>query len=122
MCDTICWFRVEDPVLREPSSGTKNAVILKKVTAFFLGVSMYYVYVLISAKDGQFYIGQTNDINKRIIKHQKGYVRSTRDRRPLKLVHIEKFTDRAQAMRREKFLKSGEGHTFLNFKLVNTIP
>ncbi len=83
---------------------------------------MKYVYVLVSIKDGKYYIGQTNDIKSRITRHQRGYVRSTRHRRPLKLLYFEKYEDRGTSMRREKFLKSGEGHRFLNSKLVELAP
>ena len=83
---------------------------------------MYSVYVLRSEKDGLIYIGQTNDLKLRILRHQKGYVKSTRNRRPLKLIYFEEYRDRGTAMRREKFLKSGAGHNLLNSKLGRRGP
>ncbi len=66
---------------------------------------MYYVYVLISKKDGLFYVGQTNDLSRRLWRHQQGYVRSTRHRRPLELLFYEEYETRSEAMKREKFLE-----------------
>ncbi|MCG2716332.1 MAG: GIY-YIG nuclease family protein, partial [Candidatus Marinimicrobia bacterium] len=46
----------------------------------------YYVYVLQSEKDKNFYVGYTNDLSKRIRQHNEGNVNSTKDRRLLRLV------------------------------------
>jgi putative endonuclease len=78
---------------------------------------MYHVYVLVSSKDNQYYIGQTRNIAKRLERHNNGFVKSTRNRRPLTLIHSETYSTRAEAMKREKFLKSGEGHRFINTML-----
>jgi len=65
----------------------------------------YYVYILKSLKDGKFYTGCTADIEKRLAQHNNGMVRSTKARRPLKLVYWETFATRSEAMRRERRLK-----------------
>jgi len=72
----------------------------------------YYVYILSSEKDGNFYVGQTSNIEKRLIAHNTGRVRSTRHRKPLKLVHFEEFRSRGEAMKRERWLKSLESAGF----------
>ena len=54
--------------------------------AFFFRVMDYYVYILESEVTGSFYIGQTQDIDARLEKHNKGYVKSTKAKRPWKLV------------------------------------
>ena len=81
---------------------------------------MYFVYVLISEKDGQYYIGQTNNLESRIRRHNLGYVHSTINRRPLRLVYTEEFMNRSEAMHREKYLKSGAGHKYLEQELADT--
>ena len=43
---------------------------------------MHYIYVLQSEKDMRFYIGYSKDLKLRFEQHNKGLVRSTRDRRP----------------------------------------
>jgi len=47
----------------------------------------YYVYVLLSDKDNKFYTGFTNNLKRRFEEHQKGRVKSTKNRRPLKLIY-----------------------------------
>jgi len=67
---------------------------------------MFFVYILKSQKNGRFYIGQTNNIDRRIKRHNMGLVSSTMNHRPYQLAYIEKFDSRSEAMRREKYLKS----------------
>jgi putative endonuclease len=67
---------------------------------------IFFVYILQSLKDNRFYIGQTNDLEDRIKRHNIGQVCATRNRRPLKIVYTETFATRSEAMRREKYLKS----------------
>ncbi|PIS40999.1 MAG: hypothetical protein COT26_00395 [Candidatus Kerfeldbacteria bacterium CG08_land_8_20_14_0_20_43_14] len=69
----------------------------------------YYVYVLKSLKDQGFYIGSTGDLKSRLARHNAGLSKSTKNRRPLKLVHLEKFSTRSEALKREKFLKRQKG-------------
>lgn len=65
----------------------------------------YYVYVLL-CKDGSFYTGYTGDLSSRIGRHTKGYgARYTRMRKPEKLVYVEEFESRCEAMRREREIK-----------------
>jgi putative endonuclease len=64
------------------------------------------VYFVRSRKDGTFYIGQTNNIEKRIERHNKGLVKTTKNRVPFDLVYTENYNTRREAMLREKYLKS----------------
>jgi len=66
----------------------------------------YSVYILYSLKDKKLYVGCTSDLESRIEKHNKGIVVSTKNRRPLVLIHSENFQDKAVAFNRERFLKS----------------
>jgi putative endonuclease len=74
---------------------------------------MEFVYVLRSEKDGKLYIGLTNDVIRRLEEHNAGRVTSTKGRRPMKMVRLEKFLDRKKAAEREKCLKTGQGREFL---------
>ena len=78
---------------------------------------MYYAYVLYSNKDKHLYIGSTPDLRKRILKHKTGRVRSTKNRRPLELIYYEAYILRVDALRREKYLKSGGGRKELSKQL-----
>ena len=73
----------------------------------------YFTYVLISQKNSRFYIGQTNNIEKRLQQHNFGKVNSTKPYIPYKLVYLEKFLTKNEAVRREKELKATNGRRFL---------
>jgi len=78
---------------------------------------MHYTYVLHSDKDGRFYIGATSDLRSRISAHEKGRVRSTSYRRPVRLVYYEGCLSPDDAYRRERYLKSGRGGRYLRQRL-----
>ena len=78
---------------------------------------MYFTYVLKSQKDGKNYIGYTNDVNSRLIQHNEGKVTSTNHRRPLELIYFEACLNKADAMRRERYLKTYHGRLFLAKRL-----
>ncbi len=79
----------------------------------------YYIYVLLSEKDNQFYTGYTSELNNRLILHNNGKVESTKNRRPLKLIYWEGCLNQQDATRREKYLKSGNGKIYLRNRLSN---
>ena len=81
----------------------------------------YFVYILLSEKDREFYIGYTNDLQGRFNEHIQGQVPATRHRLPLELLHYEVFTNSQDAKSRETFLKSGAGHKQLVAKLKHTL-
>jgi len=82
---------------------------------------MYYTYVLLSEKDGDFYTGLTGDLKKRLELHNAGEVPSTRHRRPFHLVYYEACLSRQDAAAREKYLKSGMGKRYLRNRLKGTL-
>ncbi|GBE16524.1 GIY-YIG nuclease superfamily protein [bacterium BMS3Abin15] len=78
---------------------------------------MYYVYVLKSLKDKQIYVGHCNNLKGRIRDHNLGLVKSTKPRRPLKLIYYEACNLLEDAAKREKALKSGFGRAYLKRRL-----
>lgn len=78
---------------------------------------MHYVYVIQSEIDKGLYIGMSSDLRRRFLEHQNGESRSTKSRRPWKLIYYEAYLMKQDAEGREKFLKSGAGHTFLDKQL-----
>lgn len=71
---------------------------------------VYYVYFLKSLKDRGYYIGQTTDLDDRLRRHNRGSVKSTKNRRPVKLIYYEICRSRNEACKREWFLKHSSGH------------
>jgi len=78
---------------------------------------VYYVYVLKSERDGNFYVGCTSDLRKRVAEHGSGDVRSTRYRIPLKLVYYEASRSKSDALHRERYLKTTYGKRYLRNRL-----
>ena len=82
---------------------------------------MYYVYVLRSKKNGYRYIGQTNNLGRRINEHSLGLTKSIKFQLPFFLEYTEKFETRVDAVRREKFLKSGKGREWLDVNVKHAV-
>ena len=82
---------------------------------------MYYTYVLLSEMDKEFYTGFTTDLKERLQEHQRGKVLSTAKRRPLKLIYYEACLNEMDAIKREKYFKTGFGRRFLKNRLENFI-
>ena len=70
---------------------------------------MFYVYILISEKDNNFYIGYTDDLKRRIEEHKQEKVKSTKSRLPIKLLCYEAYPTKKEALLRERYLKSSDG-------------
>ncbi len=63
------------------------------------------MYILL-CNDQSFYVGITNNLEKRIIKHNQGKgAKYTRGRKPTKLVYFEKFKNKSEARKREIQIK-----------------
>ena len=73
---------------------------------------MFFVYVLQSEKDNSHYIGLSHNTEERLEEHNAGRVKSTKPKRPWKLLYKEPFKTRQEARIREKYLKSAVGRRF----------
>ena len=73
----------------------------------------FYVYFLISQNNGDLYVGSTENVEKRVLLHNSGKVKSTQAYRPWKLVGYEKLNSRSEAVKREKFFKQHQQRDLL---------
>ena len=75
---------------------------------------MFTVYVLYSEKFNKIYVGYTSNMEQRLLSHNiletKGY---TLKYRPWKVIYTEAFSEKPEAMKREKQLKTGKGREFI---------
>ena len=78
---------------------------------------MFYTYLLLSEKDNKFYTGFTKDLNLRFKQHKEGKVKSTMNRRPLKLIYYEVCLNQQDATKREKYFKTYFGKMFIRNRL-----
>ncbi|MFC6726420.1 GIY-YIG nuclease family protein [Halobium palmae] len=66
---------------------------------------MHYVYV-VECADGSYYTGYTTDVERRVDEHNAGDgAKYTRPRRPVELVHRERYGTKSTAMSREYEIK-----------------
>ena len=81
---------------------------------FVYNKAMYwFVYVLISLKDKQFYIGSSNDLKTRLYQHNHKGNKSTANRAPFKLLYFEGHRSKTDAIRRETYFKTTKGKVTL---------
>ncbi len=74
---------------------------------------MYSVYAICSDVDARIYVGFTDNISRRLLKHNSGKTKSTKGFAPWVLIYSEQVSDRQDARNREVFLKGGSGKEFL---------
>ena len=74
---------------------------------------MYYVYILQSISNPEkHYTGYTENIEKRLIKHNNGEVPHTAKFKPWQILVYIAFESKKKAMEFEKYLKSHSGRAF----------
>ncbi|MGK9476555.1 GIY-YIG nuclease family protein [Melioribacter sp. OK-6-Me] len=58
----------------------------------------FFTYIIFSPSKNRFYVGSTNDINRRLTEHNSGQSKSTNSGKPWKLVFFKEFTSRSEAI------------------------
>ena len=101
------------------SAATQNQHVKLRLRAGsgYKNSGMFYVYVLRSKADSGFYIGYTNNLRIGLKEHRAGRSFATAHRGPWKLVYYEAYIEHADALGRERYLKSGAGRRFLKAQL-----
>jgi putative endonuclease len=75
---------------------------------------MFTVYVLYSQIHDKHYTGFSSDFEARLASHNLFGKKDWSVRyRPWKVIHVETFENKTDAMKREKWLKSGVGRAFI---------
>ncbi|MBU1091374.1 GIY-YIG nuclease family protein [Patescibacteria group bacterium] len=82
---------------------------------------MFYTYIYYSLSDKRFYIGYTNNIERRVCEHGRGKVVSTSKRNDLKLIFYEAYFSEKDARRREKYFKTTKGKKGLRQMLSESL-
>lgn len=70
---------------------------------------MFSIYVLRSRVTGRFYTGSTSNLEMRLQQHNSDQSTSTKNRGPWDLVYHEEFGTLVEAVRRERYFKTGRG-------------
>ncbi|HEV57887.1 MAG TPA: GIY-YIG nuclease family protein [Phycisphaerales bacterium] len=92
----------------------------------FRGGLGYFVYILESASTGKRYIGQTDDLERRVAEHNSREHNpckfTSKHPGPWRLVYHESCETRSEAMRRERWLKSGVGRQWIADHMPRASP
>jgi len=78
----------------------------------------WFVYVLESLVKTWFYIGSTDDLNKRLSDHNLGHVQSTKAYRPFEVAAFVAVKTEAKARELEKCFKTGSGKAILRKRIL----
>ena len=73
----------------------------------------FFVYIIQSKKDNSYYIGQCDDLDSRLSKHNDNWSKYTSSKTPWRLVYFEAFSSRSAAITREKKIKSKKSKKYL---------
>lgn len=79
---------------------------------------MFFTYIIQSEKDSSFYVGYSENPEKRLEKHNNAKTGYTSRKQPWKLVYTEEFKTKTEAIIREKFIKNQKSRDFI-MKLIN---
>jgi putative endonuclease len=74
---------------------------------------MFTVYILYSKSFDRYYVGYTNDLERRISEHNRKKGKFTDAGIPWILVHSELYSTKKEAMTRERFIKSRKSKSFI---------
>ena len=77
-----------------------------EVGARYIWGMSFVVYVLESETSGRLYIGQTNNLPRRLVEHAGGYVTATRKKGPWRVLHTWEMETRVNSVRLERRLKA----------------
>jgi len=66
---------------------------------------MFYTYIIESESSGVYYKGSTDNYLKRLEQHQNGVSAYTKGKGPWKLIFVQEFFSRSEALKEEKRLK-----------------
>ncbi len=81
---------------------------------------MHFAYILKSTRfPDRIYKGQTEDLDKRLEYHNRGYVSHTRKYAPWRIVYFAGFETKERAIDFEKYLKAASGIAFMRKRLIN---
>lgn len=84
----------------------------------------FCVYILQSETTGKLYTGQTSDLERRLREHNDeeiGRQRFTRKQwGPWRLLYSEEMPTRSEALKREKYLKTGKGREWIKQSVLKS--
>lgn len=84
----------------------------KNMGFFFLSMN-YDVYIIQSQLDSSYYIGYSNNVQLRLERHNLGLTKSTKAKRPWKIVYSEHYDSKTKALQREREIKRMKSRIYI---------
>ena len=75
----------------------------------------FYTYIIQSEKTGKYYIGSSEDVQKRLQQHNWSRTPSTKTGIPWELVYTEEFETRSEAVKREYAIKKKKSRKYIEY-------
>ena len=83
---------------------------------------MCWFYILKNINTGRYYAGSTNNLERRIKQHKKGYTRTTKVLKTFELVYSEEYDNIYEARKREKQIKSYKSKKYIEWLISQKGP
>ncbi|NLT51737.1 MAG: GIY-YIG nuclease family protein [Ignavibacteria bacterium] len=74
----------------------------------------FYTYIIQSKKTGKYYIGHTNNLERRLKEHNSGQTKSTRNGGQWELVYVKSFPNSTEAVNFEMKIKRMKSKKYIN--------
>jgi len=78
----------------------------------------YFVYIIYSLSKDRYYVGQTQDLEKRLADHHSSRSKFTKQTKDWVLVYFEEFVTRSEAVKRELEIKSKKGRKYIEYLIA----
>jgi len=79
----------------------------------------FFTYILFSSSKNKFYVGSTNNLERRLSEHNSGQNKSTKFGIPWKLIYSKEFYSKSEAILLESKIKKRGIARFLNENLTS---
>ena len=79
----------------------------------------FFTYILYSELRDRYYIGSTENIERRLERHNQGATKSTKSGRPWKVVYNEEYQTKSEAIKRELYIKRMKSRSYIE-SLINS--
>ena len=81
----------------------------------------YFTYIIYSQKTDKYYTGSSEDTEKRLQQHNWSRTPSTKTGIPWKLVYIEEYKTRSEAVKREYEIKKKKSRKYIEYLITNSV-
>ena len=99
--------------VRAPAGSQNKKKELEIVPFFMSQGAMFILYILYSESLDRYYVGYTNNIERRIYEHNRIKHKYTDIGIPWNLVYSETYSSKKEAMSRERFIKNKKSKQFI---------